>query len=191
MSLADAYFSIGASCETEPRVVNASIDDHDFQRGAWVDLDVDSPLIFEIELPDNATRPPHYLGHRVLVVSDLFLATLAQAGIDNFQTWPAILRCSPSGTEWAEYSLFNVVGLLDAVDREASAGEVLMEKGGVELCEFLELVISRPRAFAADFFRLASDPAIVIMKGRVYQVLLGHVPDTGWGFTATEVETTE
>lgn len=190
MDPATAYHWIRANDEIEPRTTGGEpLEDLDCQRGALLDLAAGSPLSFEVDVSPSRAAPPHFLGQRLPLVSDRFIAAIAAAGVDNFQAFPAHIRCPRQGTEWPGYSLFNVIGLLDAVDRDSSVGESLMdEEAGPELIEFEKLVLARDKTIGLDMFRLWSNPAMLLVHDRVRQTLARYVPDEGWGIVSEEIE---
>lgn len=116
--------------------------------------------------------PPHWLGTRIPLVSERFLEVLKQAGVDNFQAIPVLLK-DPSGQSWTSHAAFNVVGVVDAADPEASSDTTL--------------VLARAKTRGHIVFRLADDPDKLLVHDRVMRMLRQNVPAEGWGFTPIEV----
>ena len=62
----------------------------DLLRGATIAAVPPAPWVFDIEI--DQAQPPHLLGGRVPLASERLLTVLSQAGVDNIQTFPALLR---------------------------------------------------------------------------------------------------
>jgi hypothetical protein len=139
---------------------------------------------------DGAQRmPPHWIGERIPLVSALFIAALREAGVDNFQTFPARLRCLQPAATSAGHVAFNAIGLVDCADRLASVGTLLTDDGpGPRQVDYAELVLSRSRTRDLRMFRLADCAARLLVDDRVMEALLTRTPDEGWGFSAIEIE---
>jgi hypothetical protein len=136
-----------------------------------------------------APGPPHWLGQRVPLVSELFTRTLVSAGVDNFQTFPVRLLAQPGGAEHPGYTAFNVIGCVDAADREASVGELLIDDDpGPRLVAYSKLVLASSRTRDLDLFRLADSPTTLVAHDRVVRELLAHAPAQGWGLSIIEIE---
>lgn len=178
----DAYHWLRPDVAEGPLVrVPASLAAIDLRRGTLIACELATPLIFTLD--DATTSMPHWIGDRVPLVSELFVSTLRRAGVYNFQTLPAVLR------PWTGHVVFNVISKIDGADPEASIGTVIMEEDpGPKLVEYTELVLSHSRTRGIDMFRLADNPGMLLVHDRVMRVLSAHAPDTGWGFTAIEIE---
>lgn len=159
-----------------PRIVRAPepIASLDFLRGAVIADHLDTPWVFDIEL--DGARLPHFLGGGIPLVSARLLAVLSKAGVDNIQTFPAVLRLKGE-TERREHSVLNVLGLLDAVDPDASAGG--------------SLVLSHAYTRGLSVFRLFNDSRSLIVDDRLMRALEQQKPAEGWGFAALELETSD
>jgi hypothetical protein len=158
----------------------------DFMRGASIAAPEPAPWVFDIEI--GGDRPPHLLGGRIPMASDRLLGVLRDAGVDNIQTFPALLRLR-GGAEWRQHSVLNVIGLVDATDLDASVGTVLVEgDAGPARIDFQNLVLSPAKTRGLRIFRLFHDPALLLVDDRLQRALNKHRPPEGWGFVAFEVE---
>jgi hypothetical protein len=186
----DAYHWLRPDSEGAPRVLPpAALASADLRRGAWLDRAPTGPLVFTIEDDARAAAPPHWLGDRVPLVSERLLAALRRAGVDNLQTFPALLQGRAGGQPRPGHTVLNVIGAVDAADADASVGTVLIEDDpGPRLVQYTQLVLSRARARDLDMFRLADSPEMLLVHDRVLRVLAADVPDEGWGFTPIEIE---
>jgi hypothetical protein len=161
----------------------------DFMRGASIPAPPPTPWVFDIEA--GSGRHPHLLGGRIPMASDDLLRVLTDAGVDNIQTFPALLQ-RRGGAEWRQHSVLNVIGLVDATDLEASTGTVLAEGDtGPTRIEFQNLVLSRRKTLGLPIFRLFHDPAQLLVDDRLLRALNKHRPPEGWGFAAFEVEVSD
>lgn len=188
MDITSTYHIIRASSEHELKPITIQLTDSDLIRGALLELEHSGPHLFELNASENWT-PPHFIGHRFPVVSNRFVDLLTSMGVSNIELYPVIIRNAHTKVEWDGYSLFNVIGLLNAADLESSVGEVLFEnEKGVDWIAFDELVLSRNRTHNFNLFRLANNPEILLIHGSVLSMLIEKAPFNGWGFTSMEVE---
>jgi hypothetical protein len=181
-----AYHSINAL--ESPRILQTPrpVANLDFLRGATIADAPPPPWIFDVAIERN--QPPHLLGGLIPMVSERLLAVLLNAGVDNLQAFPALLR-GRDGSEWRRHSVINVIGLLDAADLEMSAGETLAEgDDGPTLIDFRSLVLSRPRTLGIGVFRLFQSPTTLLVHDRILRALDAQRPAEGWGFAAFEIE---
>lgn len=160
-----------------------------FQDGVLIQEPLPSPLVFRVDFPKSAMLP-HLLGDIILVASDRFVATLRKAGVDNFQLFPAVLRNPEVGAEWTGFHAFNVLGLLDAADMNASRYLTIMEGEGhlPPVVNFEELVLARAATHDQPMFRVLQSSSLLAVHQRVVDVLKRESPPEGWGITATTVE---
>ncbi len=151
------YHVITAFEKARIRQEPESIAGLDFLRGAAIGAAPPGAWAFDIE----SDRPPlpHLLGGRIPMASETLLAVLRNTGIDNIQTFPAVVRFR-GGATWTQHSVFNVIGMIDA-----TAG-----------------------TRALPFFRPVHDPATLVVDGRVMRALNAHRPQEGWGFSAFEID---
>jgi hypothetical protein len=157
----------------------------DLRRGSWVSRVPDAPPVFMLDTASDAA--PHWIGDRIPLVSERLLGAFKRAGIDNFQTFPVLLSCA--GREWPGYVAFNVIGLVDGADSDASVGTLLTEEDpGPRLVQYSNLVLASARTRDLGMFRLADSPNMLLVHDRVMRVLAADTPDEGWGFTAIEIE---
>ena len=159
-----------------------------FLTGRAISTPLPAPLVFAVNHPQGET-PKHLLGMQVPVVSDLLLQTMAAAGVDNFQTFPAVLRSADTGAQWTGYHAFNAIGLIDAADMQGSKYEQIMP-GNDEvpaLLDFETLVIDGSRTRDLLLFRLAQNPGAMLVHQRVRNGLRQRKPPDGWGITMFEI----
>jgi hypothetical protein len=130
------------------------------------------------------------MGDVIPVVSDRFAEALLQSGVDNFQTFPALVRNPHTGKQWTTFKAFNVLGLVDAVHEADSVGEIVMpgdEGGPPPLVEYETLVFDARKTRSLLMFRLAQTPSDFFLADRVVQHLGGKAPNGGWGIVTREI----
>ncbi len=141
------------------------------------------PLQFEVDYPDLSTMP-HFIDGGIPVVSPTFCDALRSVGVDNFQLFPAKVVNPETGGSRDDYFAFNILGLLQAADMDASDSTVVMEGDsdgvGIPLVMFHSLRIDGEKAGNAALFRLAGSPQTVIINEIVLGGLKSHAPEGGW-----------
>lgn len=161
-----------------------------FLAGMRIVLPLEDALVFIVDSP--ADRPPlHFVGNRVPVVSDALIGALERAGVDNFQSLPAILLNPDTGEEWRNYKCLNVLGLVDAAARD-SVSELIMPGGEQpgqvrELLSYTSLVLDGRAVHGLLMFRLVTSPAVLLVHESVFAALRASAPPGGWGIWAKQI----
>jgi hypothetical protein len=94
--------------------------------------------------------------------------TLQASGVDNLQTFPAIVSDDATGKESEEYLVVNVLGLMSAADLPASRSQEL-----ADVRVFDKLVIDETKAKEQLLFRLAESQIEIIVHERVADAIRG------------------
>ncbi len=133
-----------------------------FMSGDLITVKVPEPVEF---LVDNTSEhpPTDFVTKFMPVLSNRLVAAFRKAGVDNMQTYKAILRNPATGETWDSYQVVNVLGKIACADLENSVYTVNM---GVD-CEFSELVIDVEKANGALFFRLLESHEKIIVHNAV------------------------
>jgi hypothetical protein len=150
------------------------------------------PDCFELEIDRtrNETAQPRHFLKRGFVVSKKFIAALRLAGVDNFETWPAILIDPKTSEKWEDYCVFNEIGVVDAALLEASEFSVLMA-GGVTvppLLDMKKLVFDREKVKNKKMFRIPQFSADLFISDKVMDVLCENAPPDRWGISADAID---
>jgi hypothetical protein len=157
-----------------------------------VPVTVPTPPVFAFDIKrKEGEKPRHFIrGQRILVISRLFLDALKQAGVDNFEVWPAILRDPETGEEWKDYFAFNEIGLLDVVDMDASEYDTIMKGSDTipPVVEFDEIVLNAKKTKGKKMFRVPQDTNLLFISGEVRATLVKLSPSEKWGIYAAEVK---
>lgn len=113
-------------------------------------------------LTDNLTAA----GVKGLLFSSRLRELLRATGIENIQYFPAVVRNPADGTETGDYSVANVLGLVECLDRAKSVVE--HPPGDPDCIEFIEkLALDAARIRGHDFFRLGEKSQILIASERI------------------------
>jgi hypothetical protein len=166
--------------------------DIEFIDGTKIDEPLPNPLEFTVDYPSRGELP-HFVGMTIPVMSDSLVKVFRSAGVENFQTFPAVLRNPEIGEEWGGYWAFNVIGLIAAANLEKSKADTIMEGDSegvaVPLLGFHTLVLDKKKTRNSAMFRLAESSSILLVHDRVLAHIKKNRPKNGWGFEATEIET--
>jgi hypothetical protein len=154
---------------------------------------VPTPEVFEFDInPKKKEEPAHFLGGvDSLVLSVRLVDALRQAGVDNFEIFPAILRDPKTNRVWKDYYLFNEIGLVDAVLPEASDGDIIMEGNGDDipgLIAYHEVVFDAQKVAEHKMFRIPQCPVDLYMAEEVVEVLANLSPPEKWGIETSVVK---
>ncbi|MDH5651287.1 MAG: hypothetical protein OEZ39_05385 [Gammaproteobacteria bacterium] len=161
-----------------------------FNRGTVIDAELELPLKFETNC-DDENPPLEYMAGVAPVCSKLMLDALQAAGIDNIQTFPAILTTYANETVWDGYFALNIIGKVSAADMEKSKFVSIGEwPGGTPFAGFQNLVIDKNKTHDLYLFRLAECPSEIIIHKDIIDKLLSAPPPKGWGIVAFELEQT-
>ncbi|CAD5373177.1 conserved hypothetical protein [Rubrivivax sp. A210] len=139
------------------------------------------PAPFELTLRQPGRLLDFYYAPIPVMRTDLYQALLA-AGIDNLVAYPARITNPLTGEVWIDRVVVNVVGRVEAVDRQRSRGERLSDE--FDAGEFFdELVIDESRARGVHMFRLAENLSYWVASERVREVVLAHPHHSGAAFS--------
>jgi hypothetical protein len=168
-----------------------------FRRGLLQDFQPDDPVSFTTTpdghpAPSPQRHPPHFDDGSVPAMSEHFYAAIRSVGVDNLQVWPARVRNPTSNRVWENYRVFNVIGLLDAVDAGASTGVEIVEgaTGSGEVPSLIDLetmVLKKGIREDLDMFRETLGGNLIVSH-RVVEALERMRPAAGWGILADELD---
>lgn len=168
----DKFIEIGV---VEPKGLPLDLS---FLRGAVIKTPMEPMMIFTT----NATKQdplPDFSGGSIPVMSKRFLNLLIQAGADNLQTFPIIVRSEVDGTTWDGLFAVNILGLIQCADLTASDYTEIFHG----LYDFDVLAIDTAKTNGALLFRLQESPSTIIMHKSIGKYLMENDPAqllTGW-----------
>ena len=141
-----------------------------FQAGRVINSTLPNPLLF---LADTTAEhpPPDFTKMVIPVMSIELVEALRARGVDNLQTFPAVLENPATGERWANYRAVNIVGVIACADMKQSQ-YVDIGGTGVVLVDFTKLVIQPAKALGALCFRLAESSDILLVHESVRDHLL-------------------
>jgi hypothetical protein len=120
--------------------------------------DVPNTVVYEVDADYPGELLAMYDKAIPIMRNDL-LETLRSAGVDNLQTFPAVVT-EPGGKQRNDYKAVNIVGLVAAADAERST---FMEPAVDFLgADFESLVIDETQTGGALLFRLAEAPNAIV-----------------------------
>lgn len=166
-------------------------DDCSFLAGKIIDPAQLPPLVFEVNFPESE-KVPHLLGGPVPLVSKTLINALADARVDNFQTFAAKVVNPSIGKEWPDYFAFNVIGALGAANLDHSEYDTLMEGDpegvNMPLLAFRDITLDKDKLHGMALFRLAESPVALIVSETIFDSLVRNRPEDGWGIDLVEVD---
>jgi hypothetical protein len=127
-------------------------------------------LRVDAQAQDPSQFPPldlHDAGKGHLLMSDKLVVCLENLGVDNIQFFPGEALYLPSG-ETRRYQVANIIGLVEALDVDASDCEV-DEDGFVE--NFYSLRLDADKIAPYDLFRLYESFHTIVVSKRVKEGL--------------------
>ena len=135
------------------------------------------PLIEEPEEPLIYTLDPDYPGNMLplydiaepLMRADL-LNALHEAGVDNLQTYQAIIRDPATNREFTDYKAVNIVGVISAADMEKSSVMNVSDSQMIDVA-FDNLVLDESRIGGSLMFRLGEAVNAIVVHERIKRVI--------------------
>ena len=130
------------------------------------------PLVFSIEDEDEGNLLPVFFGAIPLMQAEVVNALL-ECGVDNLETFDAVIREVDSGREHRGYRAVNIVGLVGASDPDASDGvDIGTVKDGLKTVFFRRLVLDESKIRGLLMFRLAESLSKVVVHEKVRSHLI-------------------
>lgn len=167
-----------------------TLPDGSIMAGKTVEANDLPELIYKINVPDDEACP-HFMSGGTLIVSELFVKVLQSEGINNFQTFPAILINPDTQKKRTGYFLFNVLSLVSTANLEQSSFDMLMDRGDagdLPIVALEELSLDSKKISGLRLFRLAEDPAMLIVDESIKFALKQNRPEEGWGVIFEELD---
>lgn len=151
-----------------------------FRLGERFDQDVPQPLEFTLQPldehdPESGAEMPVVFTKSILVLHDDLIKAMRAFGVDNIDTYDAVIHDPDNGESHTNYKAVNIVGLVAAADMEKSGAAV---HGTPETdVDFDGLVIDEDKAGGRMFFRLAESTNAIL----VHEDLKNFLVDKGFG----------
>lgn len=149
----------------------------DWVSGVRFDVAVPVPIRIDFEPFRGYAGPPQELQDvGIPIMTERLAAALQAASVDNIEFFPAILKNTVTGEEYA-YRAYNIVGLISAADMQKSEWQ---SYDGVLRSDvsFTDLVLDEARIGGALMFRLAENVGAVLVHEKVRKSILASGIDT-------------
>lgn len=154
------YFWIRESWKLDDTIIGTpdiGDDEIDFTSGRIINEIIPLPIRFETTY-EPKSNPHHYYdyGTCIPVISKFLLNILEKSFVDNFQVFPAMLYNPKMKAEWHDFYAFNVIGMVNATDLDASRyGEIMPgnDEGVPSLGSFTVLALKEEKIHGFDMFR--------------------------------------
>jgi hypothetical protein len=142
-----------------------------FTRGELLPADLATPLRFTMEVDldtDGNPMEPRLDAYfpEESVMDKRLVAAMQAAGVDNIQTFPAVLTNARTGQVINDYFVVNVVGLVACANIEESETEPL-----ADVYYFHNLVIDPKKTRGMLLFRLAESQMEIIIDEKVARAI--------------------
>ncbi len=149
---------------TEPQLP----DDENWWLGKRLVIEPSGPLVYQIDEDDEGSLVPFYEELDAPLMSELLIDALRSAGVDNLDTYDAVIRETRTGREHHGYKAVNIVGLVKAADESSNTEDLgLGDEDGLIATWFEDLVVSEARARGLMLFRLAESVSTILIHKRV------------------------
>ena len=136
--------------------------------------------------------PAHLCGRSIPLMSRRLLTLLTELGVDNLDTYDAIIENPSSGDRWTDHVAFNVIGLYACADMASSQTTELV--GGSDtmpaLSDFQDLVLDEARLPDLLLFRLGESPSTLLVHERVLDAMEAVMDLEDWRVSIFEVPVT-
>lgn len=137
----------------------------EFQVPHVLTMSVDADLFDEEAEGEIKEEPLFYAYYPAASVMDqALIAALRSAGVDNLQTFPAVVKCPQLGREFSNYEAVNIVGLVSCANAAQSESSPL-----ADLKFFHRLAIDESQARGLLMFRLAESQIDIIVRDCVVE----------------------
>jgi hypothetical protein len=143
--------------------------------GPWMDgqritITVPNPLVYGLDPNHPGELLPLYENEAVPLFRDDLLDALRQAGVDNLECFPAVLRDPFRKTEHTNYKAVNIVGVVSCADMGQSELMGSSTSNMIDV-DFAGLVIDEKRTGGALLFRLAEAVNAIVVHEKVKQTV--------------------
>jgi len=140
--------------------------------GSRIPIEIPRPLHYAIRAEDEGTLRPYFRTPGAPLMSNDLIGVLGAAGVDNLDTYDAVIREERTGKEYRNYKAVNIVGVVSAADMGKSeyTDSGLSENERVAHW-FNKLVLDENKIAGNLLFRLAENVSIVLVHKRVVDAI--------------------
>jgi hypothetical protein len=147
------------------RIYMTSHDLYAFKSGQPFAADFEVPVRFNLDEELRAGELPTFFARPAFVATPRMQADLRRLGIDNLQTYPAVIEDPADGRVIEDYALLNVIGSVACANMRRSQFATL----GPDMNVIDEPVLDSQRVPDLDLFLLAEDTDKMLISERVYE----------------------
>jgi hypothetical protein len=163
------YVMVGEG--TYPQAVIEHIHREHLENDLWIDgdiidFDVPEPILYDLDPERLGNLEILYDAEPIPVMHISLLEALKAAGVDNLQTYDAVIRDLTNGIEYKDYKAFNVVGKVAAADMGGSTMMGTSDSTMID-ADFDRLVLNEAKCAGKLLFRLAENITAIIVDERV------------------------
>jgi hypothetical protein len=126
------------------------------------------PLRCTLDPRGGPDLPDAFLADRIPLFSDRLVEALRGAGVDNLDCYETELVESSTGKVYRQYKAVNIIGKVLCVDLEQSAYD---PESQFPMIEFERIVVDPARIGVLRMFRLAENPAFILVAEPLKRVL--------------------
>jgi hypothetical protein len=134
--------------------------------GSYIDFEVPEPILYDLDPERPGNLKVLFDAEPIPAMHVSLLDALLDCGVDNLQTYDAVLRDLDKGIEYKDYKAFNVVGLVAAADMSQSTMMGTSDSVMVD-ADFDRLVIDESKCRGQMLFRLAENITAIIVHERI------------------------
>ena len=150
----------------------------EFIDGNYLTKTFNRPFEFELyEYQPGGIGMAEFESQPFPIMSDDLIDALREAGVDNLQTYPAVLKGHYSGVDVTNYKVVNVVGKIAAADMGKS-DYIDMGGMGIIAVGFKDLVIDESKTHGALLFRLVESITDII----IHESVKNHLEKCGFNY---------
>ena len=146
--------------------------------GARIDIEIPQPLEYKIDEEDEGVFRPYFMGAVPLMSNDL-IKVLTECGVNNLDTYEAIILMNRTGEIIQNYKAVNIIGLVKAADMTQSEYEtsVLDDNPLIDVW-FDKLILNESviQSLGFLFFRMAEKVSVILVHKRIKERLEKHFP---------------
>ncbi len=130
--------------------------------GEVIETEVPNPFVFRLDPHYPGDLMPMYEG-TILLMRDDLVSALHEAGVDNLQLFPAVVRDEEKNKEYLNYKAVNIVGVISCANMEASERMDADDESEIINVDFDSLVIDESKTGGALLFRLAESVGAIVV----------------------------
>lgn len=114
---------------------------------------------------EYGTELPAFFDTTIPVMSSELIDAFYNAGVDNFDKYPIVLKRDDNGIEYRNYFAVNFIGCIDALDKKETI--IIAES----FRRYSHVVIDEKRTYGFKCFRLKEGPSLLVVSEDVKKVL--------------------